>query len=152
MAIFKVWALALVWKWQHFRLGPICALTTLTRSQQNDACILLHTFLSKKHKKEYKIWNLIVPPYGTKRPKVKCILELGFLCSRDTVQRPNSWTSLGQKVLRNFLLAIHSHLYLRILPHPLPPTPRAKVVWNWFVMYVNIVYVNLKSENSQDCD
>jgi hypothetical protein len=32
------------------------------------------------------------------------------------------------KVLRVFLLAIHSHLHERI-----PPSPRGKVVWNWFV-------------------
>ncbi len=30
-----------------------------------------------------------------------------------------------------------------------PPSPREKVVWNWFVN-VNIVYGNLKSENSPD--
>ncbi len=37
----------------------------------------------------------------------------------------------GTKVLRVFLLAVHGHLYWRILH---PPPPWEKVVWNWFVM------------------
>jgi hypothetical protein len=49
------------------------------------------------------------------------------------------------EVLRVFLLAIHSHLYQRILiPAPLSKTG-LKLVCN-----VNIVYGNLKSQNSQD--
>jgi hypothetical protein len=51
---------------------------------------------------------------------------------------------IGTKVLRVFLLAIHCHLYSRILPSPLEQ--------KWFETgcNVNIVYGNLKSENSQD--
>jgi hypothetical protein len=49
---------------------------------------------------------------------------------------------IGKKSFRCFLLAIHSHLYLRIL---LPPKSGLKLVCN-----VNIVYGNLTSENSYD--
>ncbi len=54
---------------------------------------------------------------------------------------------IGRKVLRVFLLAIHSHLYRFDPPPPLPPQGKSglKLVCN-----VNIVYRNLKSENSQD--
>ncbi len=57
---------------------------------------------------------------------------------------------IGTKVLRVFLLAIQSHLYLRILltsprPHPTLSRSGLKLVCN-----VNIVYGNLKSENYQD--
>jgi len=52
---------------------------------------------------------------------------------------------IGTKVLRVFLLAIHSHLYLRILPFPPLSKSGLKLVCN-----VNIVYGNLKSEKSQD--
>jgi hypothetical protein len=53
---------------------------------------------------------------------------------------------IGTKVLRVFLLDIHSHLHLRIL---LPPMSKSglKLVYN-----VNIDHRNLKSENSQDYD
>ncbi len=51
------------------------------------------------------------------------------------------WT----KVLELFLLAIHSHLYLWTLLPPPPSKSGLKLVCN-----VNIVYKNLKSENSQD--
>jgi hypothetical protein len=55
---------------------------------------------------------------------------------------------IGTTVFRVFLLAIHSHLYSFTPP---PPPPRAKVVCNsQQVCYFNIVYANLKSENSQD--
>jgi hypothetical protein len=50
------------------------------------------------------------------------------------------------KALRVFLLAIHSNLYQRILlPHSALSKSGLKLVCN-----VNIVYENLKSENSQD--
>ncbi len=48
---------------------------------------------------------------------------------------------IGTKVFRVFLLAIHSHPS----PPPLPSKSGLKLVCN-----VNIVYGNLKSENSQD--
>jgi hypothetical protein len=49
---------------------------------------------------------------------------------------------IGTKVLKVFLLAIHGNLYLRIPP---PPSKNClKLVCN-----ENIVYGNLKSENSQ---
>ncbi len=53
----------------------------------------------------------------------------------------------GAKVFRVFLLAIHSHLYLRIFTTPARPLRRngLKLVCN-----VNIVYGNLKSENFHD--
>ncbi len=50
------------------------------------------------------------------------------------------------KVLRVFLLAIHSHLYLRILLL-LPPLGKSGLK---LVCDVNIVYGKLKPENSQD--
>jgi hypothetical protein len=50
---------------------------------------------------------------------------------------------IGTKVLRVFLLAIHSHLYKRILPPPPPPQSGWKLICN-----VKIVYGNNKSENS----
>ncbi len=56
------------------------------------------------------------------------------------------------KSLKNFLLAIHSHLYRQILIHPPPPFPEQK----WFetglklVCNVNIVYSDLNSDNSKD--
>ncbi len=55
---------------------------------------------------------------------------------------------VGPKVLRVFLLAIHSQLYKQILtPPPPPPLEKSglKAVCN-----VNIVYRNLNSENSHD--
>ncbi len=60
--------------------------------------------------------------------------------------RPNSWTSLGQK---SFLLSIDSQLYSCKRISPPPPTSTKsgfKLVCN-----VNIVYGNLKPENSQAC-
>ncbi len=54
---------------------------------------------------------------------------------------------IGTKVLRVFLLAIHSHLYLQIL---LPPPPLSKSSLK-LVYNANIVYGNLKSANSPDC-
>ncbi len=57
----------------------------------------------------------------------------------------------GTKVLRVFLLTIHIHLYCTNGFYSPPPTPSAlskcglKLVWT-----VNIVYGNLKFENSQD--
>ncbi len=59
---------------------------------------------------------------------------------------------IGTKILRVFLLAIHTHSHLSnriLLPLPPPPPPsRAKGVWN--LCNVNIVYGNLKYENCQD--
>ncbi len=55
---------------------------------------------------------------------------------------------IGKKVLTFLLLAIHSHLYLRILPPP-PPPSRSKSCLK-LVCNVNIVNGNLKSENSHD--
>ncbi len=52
---------------------------------------------------------------------------------------------IGTKDLRVFLLAIHSHLYIRILIPSLLSKSCLKLVCN-----VNIVYGNLKSENSRD--
>jgi hypothetical protein len=49
------------------------------------------------------------------------------------------------KLLRVFLLAIHCHLYKRILSPPPLSKSGSKLV-----CIVNIVYDNLKSENSQD--
>jgi hypothetical protein len=50
---------------------------------------------------------------------------------------------IGTKVLRVFLLVIHSHLYKWNL---LPPSKKGLKL----VCYVNTVYGNLKYENSQD--
>ncbi len=50
----------------------------------------------------------------------------------------------GTKVLRVFLLAFHSHFYYRILLIPLSKSG-LKLICN-----VDILYGNLKSENSQD--
>jgi hypothetical protein len=52
---------------------------------------------------------------------------------------------IGSKVLRVFPLAIHSHLYFRILLPPPLSKSGLKLDCN-----VNIVHDNLKSENSQD--
>ncbi len=54
---------------------------------------------------------------------------------------------IGTRVLRVFLLAIHSHLYQRIL---LPPPPPPEQKWFETVCNENFVYGNLKSENFQD--
>ncbi len=57
---------------------------------------------------------------------------------------------IGKKVLRVVLLDINSHLYrLTGLTPPPPPHPLSKSGLN-LVCYVNIVFRNLKSENSQD--
>ncbi len=55
----------------------------------------------------------------------------------------------GPKVLRVFLLAIYSHLYSHLYKRILLPPPLEQ---KWFETgcNVNIVYGNLKSENSQD--
>ncbi len=54
---------------------------------------------------------------------------------------------IGTKAFGVFLLAIHSHLYQRIL---LPPSPSlSKSGWK-LVCNVNIVHRNYKSETSQD--
>jgi hypothetical protein len=55
---------------------------------------------------------------------------------------------IGTKV--SSLLAIHSHLYLRSLLPPPPPEQKWFETGLKLVCKVNIVYVNLKSENSQD--
>ncbi len=68
--------------------------------------------------------------------RLRCVTEAEFL------------DIIGTRVLRVFHLAIHSHLYYRIL-YPPPPPRWAIVVRNWF-WNVNIVYRILKSENSQD--
>jgi len=47
---------------------------------------------------------------------------------------------IGTKVLRVFLLAIHSHLSERILLTPLPPLEQKWLETAWFVLYENIVY------------
>jgi hypothetical protein len=52
---------------------------------------------------------------------------------------------IGTKVLRVFLLAIHSHLYCGFYSPPPLRKSGLKLVCN-----VNIVYENLMSENSQD--
>ncbi len=53
---------------------------------------------------------------------------------------------IGTKLLRVFLLAIHSHLYLLRILSPSPTRASVlKMVYN-----VNVIYRNLKSENSQD--
>ncbi len=56
---------------------------------------------------------------------------------------------IGTKVFRVFLLAIHCYRYKRILLAPPPRHPPKKSGWK-LVSSVNIVYVNLNSENSQD--
>jgi hypothetical protein len=53
------------------------------------------------------------------------------------------------KVLRVFLLAIHSHLTDGFYPPPPPPPPRGKSGSKLFCN-VNMVYGNLQYENSQD--
>ncbi len=64
---------------------------------------------------------------------------------REKQQEAEFLDVIGTKVLRVFLLAIHSHLYKRILLPPPPPSKSGlKLDCN-----VNIVYGNLKSENSQ---
>jgi hypothetical protein len=67
-----------------------------------------------------------------------CVL----LCLKDLCSETEFLEVIGKKVLRVFLLAIHSQLFYRLL---IPPR---KKIWIWF--YVNIVYGNFKSENSQD--
>ncbi len=53
---------------------------------------------------------------------------------------------IGTKVSRVLLVAIHSHLYQRIFSPSIPLSKNGlKLVCN-----VNIVHINLKSENSQD--
>ncbi len=55
-----------------------------------------------------------------------------FLCLKGIFTKAEFLGVIGTKVLGVFLLAIHSHLYERILLPP-PPT-QAKVVWNWFLL------------------
>jgi hypothetical protein len=81
-----------------------------------------------------------------------CIYFVFVILPLDSVE---SWYTeaefldvIGIKVLGVFLLAIHSHLYKRILP----PTPKKKVSGLKVVGNVNIEYGILKSENSQDYD
>jgi hypothetical protein len=66
------------------------------------------------------------------------------MAKRTTAQKPLD--IIGKKVLRVFLLAIHSHLYLQIL---LPSTPLSKSGLK-LVCNVNIIYENLRCKNPQD--
>jgi hypothetical protein len=59
-------------------------------------------------------------------------------------QRQNSWTKLDKSPKSCPPCYSQSPLLMDLTP---PPSPRAKVIWNWFV---NIVNENLQSENSQD--
>ncbi len=53
----------------------------------------------------------------------------------------------GTKVLRVFLLSIHTDTSITDFT---PLLPRAKVIWNWFVMCTVHSTSNLKSENPQN--
>jgi hypothetical protein len=57
-------------------------------------------------------------------------------------------SSDAEKSARVFLLAIHIPLYQRILP---PSPPPMSINGLKLVCNLNIVYGNLKSENSRDC-
>jgi hypothetical protein len=67
----------------------------------------------------------------------------GVPCFRIPVPEAEFLDVIGTKVLRAFLLSIHSHLHYEFYP---PPSKSGlKLVCN-----VNIVFGNLKSKNSQD--
>jgi hypothetical protein len=72
------------------------------------------------------------------RPKLRPV-------SLDVTPETEFLDVIGTKVVRAFLLAIHSHLYLRILLSPPLSKSGLKTVCN-----VNIVHENLQSDNSQD--
>jgi hypothetical protein len=68
--------------------------------------------------------------------------------SQETTTEVEFLNVIGTKLLRVFLLAIHSHHHSRFLPPP--PPPPSKSGFKPLVCNLNIVFGNLKSENSQE--
>ncbi len=120
-------------------------------------CEILHTIFSNNHgtwRKQkwphlYSVVRIcsphhLFPPSAktAKTPTSLCI-SFSFCISVKASPEAEFLHVIGTKVLKLFLLTIHSHF--TPLPPPSPSKRGLKLVCN-----VNIVYGNLKSENSQD--